>query len=450
MKTRTQKASFIAFLLIFTLFLPVSRTAAAASGPDNGIASGVEEIVSEFAEKYRLTESNFAFGWYDVCSGESWYYGEDSWMTAGSMYKLPLAMYYLDKIEAGELNLDSMLYGYRIEYLLQSTIVYSNNDTARMLANGLSLNYAEYREMIAKYSGLETDELPDSYYQTNTLSPYYLIHTLQYLYEHSEKYSLLLDYMKQAHPGQFFRSTQGDYKIAHKYGAYEGAVNDCGIIYTPRPFLLVVFTKNVGYSVSMLGELCAALTEYSLALYEKQLREPVVDPNTGFCDVATDAYYYDAVAWAVENSIANGTGEITFSPDDSCTYGQFLTFLWRAAGSLESSVYHSSADQSAAVLQWAYESGLAAFQSNVASIMAMPCSRALAVELLWLYAGKPESAGKTTFTDVPANYAEFVSWATGQQICSGTAASLFSPDAVCTRGQALTFLYRYMAAETAK
>lgn len=440
MRVRTKIKSAAALLLALALCLQFSQAVIAASETDDSVTSGVEDIVAEFAEKYNLTESNFALGWYDIYSGESWYYGENSWMTAGSMYKLPLAMYYIDKISAGELSLDSQLCGYSIERLLQLTIQYSSNDTAKILSDALSANYAEYRGMIAKYSGLEADELPDSYYGANAISPRYLINTLQYLYEHSEEYSLILDYMKQAHPEQYFRSTQGEYEIAHKYGAYEGAINDCGIIYTPRPFLLVVFTKYVGYSTAMLGELCAALTEYSLELYKK----PVIDPVTGFCDVSADDYYYGAAVWAVENSIAHGTDDIHFSPDEQCTYGQLLTFLWRAAGSPEP--LSGSTEQSSKVLQWAYENGLAAFRSSADSVMALPCSRALAVELLWLYAGSPASSGKTAFTDVPSNYADFVSWATEQQICSGTAAALFSPDEPCTRAQALTFIYRYMAA----
>ncbi|MCD8100357.1 MAG: serine hydrolase [Oscillospiraceae bacterium] len=444
MRVKTKIKSAAALLLALALCLQFSLPVSAAAEADDGAASGVENIVAEFAEKYNLTESNFALGWYDIYSGESWYYGENSWMTAGSMYKLPLAMYYIDKISAGELSLDSQLSGYSIERLLQLTVQYSSNDTAKILSDALSANRAEYRGMIAKYSGLEADELPDSYYWANSISPRFLINTLQYLYEHSEEYSLILDYMKQAHPEQYFRSTQGEYEIAHKYGAYEGAVNDCGIIYTPRPFLLVVFTKYVGYSTTVLGELCAALTEYSLELYEKQLSEPVIDPVTGFCDVSADDYYYDAAVWAVENSIANGTDDIHFSPDEQCTYGQLLTFLWRAAGSPEP--LSGDTDQNTKVLQWAYENGLAAFRSSADSIMALPCSRALAVELLWLYAGSPTSSGKTAFTDVPSNCADFVSWATEQQICSGTAAALFSPDEPCTRAQALTFIYRYMTA----
>ncbi|MCD8373856.1 MAG: serine hydrolase [Oscillospiraceae bacterium] len=444
MRVKTKIKSAAALLLALALCLQFSLPVSAAAEADDGAASGVENIVADFTEKYNLSESNFALGWYDIYSGESWYYGENSWMTAGSMYKLPLAMYYIDKISAGELSLDSQLYGYSIEQLLQLTVQYSSNDTAKILSDALSANHAEYRGMIAKYSGLEADELPDSYYGANTLSPRYLINTLQYLYEHSEEYSLILDYMKQAHPEQYFRSTQGEYEIAHKYGAYEGAINDCGIIYTPRPFLLVVFTKYVGHSTTVLGELCAALTEYSLELYEKQLSEPVIDPVTGFCDVSADDYYYDAAVWAVENSIAHGTDDIHFSPDEQCTYGQLLTFLWRAAGSPEPLI--GDTDQNTEVLQWAYENGLAAFRSSADYVMALPCSRALAVELLWLYAGGPTSSGKTAFADVPSNYADFVSWATEQQICSGTAAALFSPDEPCTRAQALTFIYRYMTA----
>lgn len=117
--------------------------------------------------------------------------------------------------------------------------------------------------------------------------------------------------------------------------------------------------------------------------------EPVFSWNNPFVDVAEDTYYAPAVEWALKNDITNGTGDDTFSPNDGCTRGQIVTFLWKAAG----------------------------------------C---------------PEPKGATRFTDVSADayYAKAVAWAVEQGITNGTDEGKFSPDAVCTRGQSMTFIYR--------
>ncbi|MDE7245252.1 MAG: S-layer homology domain-containing protein, partial [Oscillospiraceae bacterium] len=164
-----------------------------------------------------------------------------------------------------------------------------------------------------------------------------------------------------------------------------------------------------------------------------------------FADVSNNAYYSEAVRWAVEQGIASGTGSNTFSPNANCTCAQILTFLWRAAGSpdaendgtlavRESDYYYQAA-------LWAREQGLIeTFEPG------SPCTRGTAVYFLWRASGSP-AAADTSFTDVPAgaDYAQAVAWAAENGVASGTAAGTFSPDAVCTRGQTVTFLHRAFA-----
>lgn len=168
----------------------------------------------------------------------------------------------------------------------------------------------------------------------------------------------------------------------------------------------------------------------------------------GFSDVREDQYYADAVLWAVENGITSGTTASTFSPNNTCTTAQILTFLWRANGSPAISGGNPFTDVSASAYyyqaaRWAREKGLisgSAFNGDT------PCTRAATVTYLWKLAGQP-SAGASGFTDVPssASYAQAVAWAVREGITSGTSASTFSPDNTCTRAQIVTFLYRDMA-----
>lgn len=176
-------------------------------------------------------------------------------------------------------------------------------------------------------------------------------------------------------------------------------------------------------------------------------------PGTGaFSDVSSSAYYADAVRWAVENGITSGTSATTFSPDAFCTRAQTVTFLWRAMGSPEpDSATSPFTDVSAddyyykAVL-WAMEKGITAGTSATTFSPDASCTRGQVVTFLWRTEGQPAASGNI-FSDVnsTAYYGPAVAWAVQQQITSGTSETTFSPDATCTRGQIVTFLYRHLA-----
>ena len=172
-----------------------------------------------------------------------------------------------------------------------------------------------------------------------------------------------------------------------------------------------------------------------------------VTPIVGkFVDVKADAWYAESVKWAVDKKITVGTTETTFSPDNTCTKAQIITFIYRAVGSpkasaknpfsdvKESDYYYDSA-------RWAYEKGMVSggkFDPN------SPCRRSDTVKYLWINAGSPKASYSGNFDDVKtsADYALAVAWAVDNSITSGTSKTTFSPDMTCTRGQIVTFLLR--------
>ena len=176
------------------------------------------------------------------------------------------------------------------------------------------------------------------------------------------------------------------------------------------------------------------------------------EPETlPFVDVPTGAYYYDAVAWAVENDITTGTSATTFGPDIICTRAQMVPFLWRAAGSPEpESTVNPFTDVSAgayyydAVL-WAVEQGITNGTSASTFSPDATVTRGQTVTFLWRYDGSTAVSG-SSFVDVAADayYADAVTWAASEGVTTGTSATTFSPDNDCTRAQIVTFLYRYM------
>ena len=161
---------------------------------------------------------------------------------------------------------------------------------------------------------------------------------------------------------------------------------------------------------------------------------------TKFTDIPAGQYYTEAVTWAVDNGIANGTGGKKFSPAQTCTEAQILTMLWRAEGkptAEASGITVNSAYQKA--VDWAYEKGLIndSFDPNAS------CTRARAVYFIWMARGSQIVTAKS-FKDVDpdADYADAVSWAVAKKITNGTGGKQFSPDKTCERGMIVTFLYR--------
>lgn len=170
-----------------------------------------------------------------------------------------------------------------------------------------------------------------------------------------------------------------------------------------------------------------------------------------FTDVAAGEYYADAVAWAVEKGITAGLTATTFGPNASCTRAQMVTFLWRAAGSPAAGSSNPFADVDSgayyydAVL-WAVEKGITSGTSAGSFSPDAAVNRAQTVTFLYRYAGSPTVDGAGSFSDVADGeyYAPAVQWAVDKGVTTGTSETTFSPANDCTRGQIVTFLYRYM------
>ncbi|WP_051643130.1 S-layer homology domain-containing protein [Agathobaculum desmolans] len=171
--------------------------------------------------------------------------------------------------------------------------------------------------------------------------------------------------------------------------------------------------------------------------------KPAEPGKTAFTDVKADMYYAEPVAWAVKQGITDGTSDTTFSPDKTCTRGQIITFLWRAAGSPEPKNAVLLGDVNpdmyyAKAVAWAAENGMAegsAFHAD------NPCTREMAVDFMWKHAGKPGAAA-ANFADISS---AAVNWAVEAGVTQGTSDTEFSPALTCTRGQIVTFLHRSFA-----
>ena len=170
-----------------------------------------------------------------------------------------------------------------------------------------------------------------------------------------------------------------------------------------------------------------------------------------FTDVAAGAYYYDPVAWAVEKEVTTGTSATTFSPDATCTRNQVVTFLWRAMGEPEPAstknpfVDVKSTDYFYKAVLWAVEKGITNGVDATHFGPENSCTRAQVATFLWRTLGsKAPASTKHPFTDIDSKqyYYNAVLWAVENNVTNGMTATTFAPDATCTRGQIVTFLYR--------
>ena len=170
-----------------------------------------------------------------------------------------------------------------------------------------------------------------------------------------------------------------------------------------------------------------------------------------FRDVPTDAYYYEAVKWAQKKEITGGIGDGLFGPNQPCTRAQIVTFLWRAAGApvvnyamdltdVPSDAYYAEA------VRWALSQGITTGTADGRFAPDATCTRAQGMTFLFR-ASKASADGAPAFSDVAADayYAEAVKWATDNGITNGTTSSTFSPGSGCTRAQIVTFLWRLYA-----
>ena len=174
----------------------------------------------------------------------------------------------------------------------------------------------------------------------------------------------------------------------------------------------------------------------------------VSDTENPFTDVDENEYYYDAIIWAVDNAVTMGATATTFEPDAGCTRAQIVTFLWRVAGCPESTIANPFTDVAESeyyynAVLWAYENGIVVGTSATTFSPDETCTRGQTVTFLYRYNGSPE-VPDASFSDVDpdAYYADPITWAIINEITFGNGPTTFGPNDTCTRAQIVTFLYR--------
>jgi hypothetical protein len=231
----------------------------------------IKELIQKIRTENSLDEENFSFFYYNIDQQSYYFYNEETYFTAASTIKMPIAMLYYDKISNGELSIDDKIvytsdcyeagagttastYSVNskvpISFLLKQCIVNSDNTAVNILIK--NLEYKNCKTQIATYSNVE---LPEDFYSSNIISAKYAYDVVNYLYENMQNYEELITYLKQSSNGEYLKKYIDDYDVAHKYGSYNGYVHDYGIVFGENTYLIGIFTKNVSNADELIAEI---------------------------------------------------------------------------------------------------------------------------------------------------------------------------------------------------
>ena len=247
---------------------------------EEATAPDLAALFDAFRAERNLTEDNFAVSYYDTVTGESYDWNETHMLVAASTFKLPLNLYYYEKENAGEIAPDTLITegGATLDRCHYLSIVESNNEISHALLYRIG-NFRAYKDAMRQFFTMTDDEIDPKYYQNNYYCTRMMMDTLKYLYERQDEFPELIDYMKQSHPQNgYFKAKVTEMEVAHKYGSFEGAENDVGIFYAEHPFLLAVYTQNVGEAVVQdAARLAADYNAQQTALYKQQELQEKLD-----------------------------------------------------------------------------------------------------------------------------------------------------------------------------
>ena len=276
------RRALAALLAALVFVLPVLADGEVSSPP------GPEEFVPKIMEGAGLGEGGYAVAFRSLDGGGDWYYNEEAYFKAASVYKLPLNMYFYELENSGALSPDELIGGIRLSVCHRESLEHSDNPISQAMLDYLG-GYAQYKRLILPYTGYDESELGPDYYNENAFTARMVLNILDYLYTNSEDFEAQIGHMLLAQPDQYLESGELDCDIAQKYG-YETYnevlhVAVAGIVYADEPFLITILTRGSYSAVDAMGELCDAFAAWDaerIAAIEAEKEnqpEPTAEPD---------------------------------------------------------------------------------------------------------------------------------------------------------------------------
>ena len=282
----------LALLLCFALICPLLGSNANAEEYSVVDKAELEALMEDYLASHDVNGGNMSIGFCYTATGERWYYNDDCWYYAGSMYKVPLMMLMAEKVKSGEITEDTEIQGMSLKEAQDLILIKSNNEWAHVMRRYLGGD-AVWREESKKYSSMKDEDYNPDFIQYGYVNPVYVVDVFNTLYQNPDDYPGVLEDLLQASPGEYLRrNLEGQYEIAQKYGALEEFYHVGGIIYTPNPIIVTVMTKFSFSIDELMGDAASMLVDYSLKLderLEKLKAEPEVTATPEVQPVETPA-----------------------------------------------------------------------------------------------------------------------------------------------------------------
>ncbi len=229
-------------------------------------SSDWDKLIAAFLEENNVDPDTVTLGYCNTVTGEEHYFNGDVSMTAASVKKVPLNMYYAEMLHEGKISWDTTYGGLPYSEVQELSLRYSNNEYTDILINTIG-TYPEYRRAMCPYIGVDPDQQEFGFFTVNELSAEQAIYCLKLLQAEPGRYPGVIDNMLLAAEGEYFEQLVTGYEIAQKYGWYvvdgHNCINCVGIVETEEPILLAIFTDNCRMGKNILGEYCALMCEYT-------------------------------------------------------------------------------------------------------------------------------------------------------------------------------------------
>ena len=251
------------------------------------------EVVESYLIENKVDLDNVYIGYYNLETGEEYYRNGTIYRPTASIYKVALCMYWAEKVSAGEMTWEDKLWGVRLDELVRGALEESNNDYAGIMYHhiGDGKHYPTYRKGTAYLYGLDPETAPKEYTNETNNTVQQIIYNLRLLWDNQDKYPRIIDHMLRAEPNGYFCYLPVEWPVAHKYGFLSPddiIINDCGIIFSDPPFLLVFMSRNVQNVVTHMSRVCTLLGEYTEADAARRAAETTPAPTAAPTPAPTD------------------------------------------------------------------------------------------------------------------------------------------------------------------
>ena len=270
-KSETAVSRFvICILCIFSVYI-FSGSAFAAGENEYINEYRLQQWMDAYIKEHNLEADGvtFSVGYCYLDTGDEWYYNGDKWLYPASLYKVPVAMLMAEQEASGLISQETVIGDRTVEYLESTALVYSDNDSGHAMIDYLGGGfYDKCSEQTMIYTDLPEEYYDKMFFEHSDYTARYITKVFKKLYNDNEQFPHVIEYLKEAHPEGYGQLMADDYEKAMKYGAFTDAhnkmLNHCsGIIYTRKPIIVTVMTRQVHDFKQIMKEIGDYLVNYS-------------------------------------------------------------------------------------------------------------------------------------------------------------------------------------------